>query len=342
MILKKLFGFNRDYRYWLTKGDGFLREERYADARDAFAEAMDELKKAGVEDASLLAEVRAKYGETGNRLGQMNLDEAGYALAGGNPSKAEEHLCVALELAEDGALRKRAEVMLREISSGLPKNAVSRETHACSGCGSDADHDSPESHGTDDLLDLDDRFELYIHTLPGDLPERYRSLGERFVSGCLLNLEGKGEEALRTFAGLAAEEENDIIHYEIALIYYRNGDLHNCESALRRAIDLNHMNPLGYFSLVQLLGETGRIAEALPFLQHMINNDLMPDQAKLLLGDAHVILQDEKSAMDCFSSVLSSPGYGKEAANRLIPLLEKQGRREDAAFLAKKFKKGCC
>ncbi len=342
MNIKRLFGFKRDYRYWLDKGDGFLRDERYADARDAFAEAMHQLENTDGENDSLLADMRGKYGEAGNRLGQMNLEEAGYALAGGNPRKAEEHLRVALDLAEDGALRKQAEDMLGEISAGRPEITMHRDAHSCSGCGDNADHGASDDHGTDELLHKDDRFELYIHTLPGDLPERYRSLGERFVSGCLLNLDGKGEEALRIFSGLAAEEENDIINYEIALIYYRIGDLSNCEGALRRALDLNPFNPLGYFSLVQLLGETGRIGEALPFLQYMINNDLMPDQAKLLLGDAHVILQDEKSAMDCFSSVLSSTGYGKEAANRLIPLLEKQGRSADAAFLAKKFKKGCC
>jgi hypothetical protein len=80
----------------------------------------------------------------------------------------------------------------------------------------------------------------------------------------------------------------------------------------------------------------------LPFLQHMINIEVIPDQAGLLLGDAYLLLEDENNAVDCYTRVLSSPGYAKDAAMKLIPLLEKQGRREDAAYLAKKFKKGCC
>jgi tetratricopeptide (TPR) repeat protein len=342
LILKKLFGFNRDYRYWLEKGDGLLNEEKYADARDAFSEAMRKMAESGVEDASLQAEVREKYAETGNRLGRMNLDEAGYAFAGGDTRKAEEHLRVALDLAEDAALRKEAENLFVELSADTPKITMDDEKHSCSDCADDAEHVAPESHRTDELLDMEDRFELYVHTLPGDLPERYKSLGAKFARGCLLNLDGQGEEALKVFTELSAIKENDIINYEIALTYYRKGDLNNCERALRRAIDLNAMNPLSYISLVQLFGETGRIAESLPFLQHMINNELVPDQARLLLGDAYILLEDDGSAVECYSRVLSSPGYAKDAAMKLIPLLEKQGRREDAAYLAKKFKKGCC
>ncbi|HTP66101.1 MAG TPA: hypothetical protein VMJ66_11980 [Geobacteraceae bacterium] len=341
MFLKKLFGFDRDYKYWQEKGDGLLKQERFADARDALGEAMGKMEAAGVADASLLAAVRDKYAEAGNRLGRLNLDEAGYALARGDREKAGEHLRMVMDLADDADLRKEA----AELLAGMTDDATPEKTdspHSCSGCSDTTRHTGDEGYETDDALHMEDRFDLYIHTLPCDLPERYRDLGEEFAQGCLMSLGGRGEEALGVFAGLSAAGENDIIAYETALIFYRKGDLAGCEKALRRSIEINGMNPLGYFSLVQLMGETGRIAEALPFLQLMINNELLPDQARLLLGEAHILLGDEESAMDCYSGVLSSKGYAQEAAMKLIPLLEKRGRREDAAYLAKKFKKGCC
>ncbi len=341
MVLKKLFGFKKGYDYWLEKGNGYLLEERFADARDAFGEAMEKMESGGTVDASVLAEIREKYIESGNRLGRLNLDEASYAL-GSNRRKAEEHLAMVLELAQDANLRREAEEMISRINQPAPVKASPVADHSCSGCGDAAHHGSAEGHETDELLRMEDRFDLYIHTLPGDLPGRYKSLGEEFAQGCILIRDGRGEEALRLFGRLPGAVESDIVNYEIALVHYQNHDMDECEKALRLAIRLNPLNPLSYFSLVQLFGETGRIAEALPFLNHMINNELVPDQATLLLGDVHLMMGDELEAVECYSRVLSSPGLAKDAALKLIPLLERQGRAADAAYLAKKFSKGCC
>lgn len=341
-FLKKIFNFNKDYRYYLEKGDAYLHDERFADARDSFAEALQKLALSEAPDASLQAMINEKFVETGNRLGWLNLAEAEYALAGGNPEKAREHLHVIMDLAEDAALRSKADNYFKQMDSAKPAKPVDAVDHSCSDCSGHSDGSAQESHGMEETLAAEDRFELYIHTLPGDLPERYKSLGEKFACACLLSRDGHGEAALKIFAELSSGEENDIVDYETALIYYHGGDLDSCERLLRRGIDLNDTNPLCYLALVQLFGETDRVNEALPFLQHMINIELIPDQASLLLGDAYILLEDENSAMDCYTRVLSSPGYAKDAAMKLIPLLEQQGRREDAAYLAKKFKKGCC
>lgn len=343
MFLKKIFNFNKDYRFYLEKGDRYLHEERYSDARDSYAEALQKLEMSEAPDASMQAMIREKFAETGNKLGWLNLAEAEHAMTSGNPPKAGEHLHIVMELAEDAELRKMAQDYFLEMASANPpKKAIDVDNRSCFGCADDSFVGEKESHGMEDSLTAEDRFELYIHTLPGNLPERYKSLGEKFTYGYLLNRDGQGEAALKVFKELSGEEENDIIDYETALIYYNNGDLNNCERLLRRSIELNGMNPLSYLALVQLFGETGRVQEALPFLQHMINIELIPEQAGLLLGDAYTLLEDENSAVDCYTRVLSSPGYAKEAAMKLIPLLEKQGRQEDVAYLTKKFNKGCC
>ena len=90
MFLKKLFGFNKDYRYYLEEGDRYLHEERYADARDAFAEAMQKITESDEEDVSVGSLLREKFAETGNRLGLLNLSEAEHALNIGDHKKAED------------------------------------------------------------------------------------------------------------------------------------------------------------------------------------------------------------------------------------------------------------
>jgi hypothetical protein len=62
----------------------------------------------------------------------------------------------------------------------------------------------------------------------------------------------------------------------------------------------------------------------------------------LLLGEVYLLLEDETRAVEIYSQVMSSPKHAREAAEKLIPLLERQGRPEEAAYLAKKFMKGCC
>ena len=342
MFLKKLFGFNKDYRYYQEKGDRYLQDERYADARDAFAEAMQKMAECNAGDVSMGSMLREKFAETGNKLGELNLSEAEHALSNGDYIKAEDHLRIVTELAEDAALREKAEELLTELVTESPRNKINDTSHSCFSCGDDSAQSAHESHAVDKQLAAEDRFSLYIHTLPGDLAERYAGLGENFAHGCILNLDGDGEGALKVFAELSVEEDNDILDYEIAIIYYRKGDLKNCERLLRKAIELNGLNPLCHIGIVQLLVETNRAVESLTFLEQMINADLLPDQARLLRGDVYLLLEDETRAVESFSQVLSSSKHAKEAAEKLIPLLEKQGRPEEAAYIAKKFMKGCC
>jgi tetratricopeptide (TPR) repeat protein len=339
MFFKKLF--NKDHLCYIEKGDRYLREERYADARDAFSLAIGILEKDG-DSGSLRASILEKLTETGNRLGSLNLAEAEYALHRSELKKAGDHLALVLELAQDAALREKAAGLLEGLVVESAPQGLKDNSDSCAGCAKDTGELSRESHVGDEQLAEEDRFELSIQPLPGDLPKRYAALGAKFMNGYLLVHDGADEAASMIFEELRAVEENDILDYELALIHYRRGEAEKCESLLRRAIEMNGVNPLCYFGLVHLLAETGRVAEAMPFLELMLERELLPDQARLLLGDAYLMLEDENNATDCYTQVLSSPNFAKEAAGKLIPLLEKNGRAEDAGYLAKKFSKGCC
>ncbi len=343
MFLKKLFNFGKDYNYYLEKGDRYLADEQFADARNAYGEALEKIEASGEADFSRIEALRQKIALTGNMLGRLNLVEAEHAISGEDIKKAEEHLHIVMDLADDTTLRENAEKLLAALGSRAPEAARVEAVHSCGSCEErDTDTGNDDRHGVDENITGEDRLALYFQTLPGDLPERYGGMGEDFARGCLLNLDGNGEEALRVFEKLSADTESDILNYEKAIIYFHNGDSGECERLLIKAIGLNPSNPLCNIGLVQLYTETGRGPEALQVLEQMIASDVIPEQARLMQGDVYTLLQDEPNAVECYSKLLTSPKFAREAAERLVPILERRGRSEEAAYLAKKFGRGCC
>lgn len=342
MFLKKLFGFGKDYNHYLEKADRYLAAERFADARIAYGEALEKLEASDAAVAYLIGPVRQKIALTGNMLGQMNLVEAEYARAAGDRKKAEDHLRIILDLADDATLRDTATKLLAGLDVVVQDAPLGMAGHACTSCG-----EQGEEEGEVDLPDLsdaisrEDRLALYYQTLPGDLPERYAAMGEEFARGCLLNLEGDGAGALRVLEGISAGRENDILAYEKAILYFHQGATEKCEQLLLHASSLNPANALCQIGLVHLYAETGRESEALRVLARMIEGNLLPEQALLMQGDLYLQMQDESKAVESYSRLLTSSALAKDAAHRIIPLLERQGRGKEAEFLAKKYAKGC-
>lgn len=340
MLFKKLLNIKKDYRYYLEKGEKYLADDRYAEARDSFSDALEMIGDAG--DQSLTASIREKYEEAGNRLGDLNLTEAEHAVRSGDIGKAEEHLRMVLELAKDSSIRERAEKVLAETVSGNPQEILGREIDSRAACKGALEEEDHEPNGFDEGMGAEDRLALYFHSLPGDLPERCAAMGEKFARGCILNLDGDKEGALLLFEEISAEGENDILDYEMAIIYYHMGKTARCEELLLRSIELNALNPLCHIGLVHLYTDTGRHSMALPVLEGMIEKGIVPEQALIMLGETHAMLGDEINAIESYSRLLPSPRFGVEAAGRIIPLLEKNGRLEEASYLKKRFAKGCC
>lgn len=341
MFLKKLFKFGRDYRHYLEKADSCMAAEQYADARNAYLDALERLGDCA--DPSLPSNIRQKIAMAGDMLGRLNLVEAEHALAVGNRKKAEEHLQIIMDLAEDSNLRETAERMLSapaaETAGAVPMEAI----RGCVSCGVSANGADTDDHAeADDSISGEDRLTLHFQTLPGDLPERYAGMGEKFARGCMLNLQGDGAGALRVFEELSPDVENDILDYEKAILYFQRGEADSCERLLVKALGLNPGNPLCNIGLVQLYTETGRESEALEVLARMIASGVVPEQAMLMQGELYSLLGDEAHAIESYSKLLAAPQYAREAAVRIIPLLQGQGRDQEAAYLVKKFAKGCC
>jgi tetratricopeptide (TPR) repeat protein len=343
MFLRKLF--SKSPEQLRAKADQLLAGGRYAEARALYEDVLEALPEDEVNrgERAFLVE---RIAETGNLLGKLNLDEADAAMRNGNHAKMEEHLRLALALADDVAVREKAESMLTREQADVPAPqpaSTHSGHHNCSGC-------SPSHHPAEQALfdhvdgevSQEEQFQLLIATLPQPLPQRYALMGEKFAYAYLLAHAERLEEARLVFEELAAVEDNDILLCEYALTLFRLGDPSRCETVLKRAIDLNNDNPLCHLSLAQLYIAYQHYDVAIAQLKRMLEHQLLPEQSLLMLGDVYLLHGDAESGLDTYAKAMEVPALRKATAERLVPLLHERGRSDEAAFLVKTYLKGCC
>lgn len=339
-----MFGrfFKKDYRYYINEGEKYLAAEHYADARTAFNEALEKIDGDSTAEDELKSDVKGKIAFAGNRLGLVNLKEAEHAIQSGNTAKAREHIQLVMQLAEDVTTREKAEILLQHMTINDSSVVAPASSSGCASCNG-VTHKTVENREiSDEHLSPADRFLLMVQTLPEELPQRYAGLGEKFAYAYLTAHEGDHDAALQLLEELNETGECDIYHYEISLIHYGKGDLSRCEWHVQRALELNGTNSLCWLALAQLHADAGHLQEALLVLDHMVMNGFLPDQARILQGDIYHAVGEMDKSIACYTELLASPGSARTAAERLVPLLESQGRSAEAEFLYKKHLKGCC
>jgi pentatricopeptide repeat protein len=355
MFLSKLFKKEKDHRHYLAKGGKYLADERYADARVEFMEALKACPAGSSQDEQ---EIRAGLATAGNTLGELNIQEGQHAATAGELEKAFDHFTLAGELAFDQTIKAMAREGLRKLqraAQAQPAPEPQQQAHGGGGCG-DGHHHGGSSCGScsstgayyqlpvqeNEHPDLDDeeRFNLMVQPLP--LAERYLELGPAFAKAYLLIHDGNDAAAFPILKEMLVSADNDIVIYEVALIMYRSGQVHECDKLLRRSLQLNPTNSMTYMALIHLLTETGRLPEAIETVQTMMELEVLPDQAQFMLGELKELAGDEAAAFEAWSKALEFPSVAKAAAERLVPILAKQGRHDEAKYLTKNFLKGCC
>ena len=337
--------FKKDYLHFLAQAGKHLAAERYADARVDFLEAQSRCPEEAEAESR---QIRDGLSLAGNHLAELNLEEGGHALHAGDLKKAFDNYTLARELADDPKLQARAEAGLKMVDEpqpapdpqGAPVRAVQNGS-SCASCKDTGPLGTPlEDPGQG--MHEDDRFFLLVQPLPGDLPARYCAMGEKFALAYLLIHDGNDAGALPILQEMLLSSENDIVIYEVALIMYRAGRVHECEELLNRALKLNPGNAACYLALVHLKADARKFAEAIGVLTRMMGQGILADQGQYMLGELHDASGNQVAALEAWSQALEIPSVAKPAAERLIPLLTSQGREAEAKFLAKKYLKGCC
>ena len=346
MFFGKLF--KKNHSHYLTQAGKHLAAERFADARFDFLEALKRCPGDAVSDER---EIRAGLNAAGDSLGLLNLQEGEHALQAVDLVKAFDHFTLAGELAVDEKIKVAARAKLASLqqsSAAAPIPSQGPSAHkahggsSCASCKDAGSHQPAEQNQPDSNLSEEDRFFLMIQPLQGDLAARYAALGEKFATAYLLVHDGNDTDALPILREILTSGDNDIVIYEVALIMYRAGQLHECEALLNRSLSINPGNSMSYLALVQLRAETGRYAEAIATVDLMMGLGIMPDQGQLMLGELQEAAGNEAAAFEAFTAALALPAVARSAAERLIPMLDKQGRLDEAKFLAKRYLKGCC
>ena len=342
-----LFG-KKDFRHYQNQGAKHLAAERYADARVDFQEALKLCPADAPQDA---AAIHQGLNQACNRLGELNLQEGEHALRGGEMQKAYDHFCLAADLAVDQGIKSRAHAEAAKLeqpaaaAAAAPAAAGNYKPHgggSCSSCKGHGDHNHVEPAPMEMSLSEEDQFFLMVQPLPGDLPNRYAALGPKFHKAYLMIHEGNDRDAFPILQEMLLSGENDIVLYEVALIMFRAGQIHESETLLNRAVALNPQNATVYLALVQLMAGGGRYPQAIAVVERMLELDILPDQAQFMLGELHEATGNTELAMELWSKSLEYPSVAKSAAERLIPILNRQGRKDDVKYLTKKYLKGCC
>lgn len=340
--------FKKNYRQLREKGDSLFAAERYADARLAYLDAQELVHTSA--DPQVEREYLAnRLSKIGDRLAELNIIEAEAAFRGGEMRKGSDHLELALELADDVAIREKAANLLAVQQSGAVASSHGHGhggghgSHGCASCSSS--HGSESAGMAPDLpehLHGEEQFHLLVQTLPGDLPQRYEDLGEKFAEAYLL-AHGDGlEAAVAIYQELLQRGESDILLCEIALLEYRLGRSSRCESFLKRAMALNGSNPLVHLGLAQFYIDNRRYVECIELLKEMLERQILHDQALLMLGDTYALSGKVEDAIDTYTRGLDMPALKKVSAERLVQILTAQNRRDEAAYLHKTYLKGCC
>ncbi|HBA87862.1 MAG TPA: hypothetical protein DCZ75_07670, partial [Geobacter sp.] len=308
-----LFG-KKDHRHYQTQGAKHLCAERYADARIDFMEA---LRLCPAEAAPEQQEIQLGLDQACNRLGELNIMEGEHAFNAGELEKADDHFSLAAELAVDPEIKKMARGALLKLQQpasakgAAPAKAAApaHKAHGGSSCSSCSGHDHggeelQESHGMD--LSEEDRFHLMVQPL-GDLAPRYSDLGPKFMKAYLLLHDGNDAAAFPILQEMLLSGENDIVFYEVALIMYRAGRIHESEGLINKALSLNPTNSMCYMALVQLMAGSGRYPEAIAVVNRMLELGVMADQAQYMLGELHEASGDEDAAFEIWSRALEIP-----------------------------------
>src|SRR5512133_1377470 len=105
MFFSKLF--SKDCRACREKGDKLFNAGSYAEARVYYQDALQKIDTV-TDRAAMHDYLLSRLSAAGNLLAEMNIVEAETALRMGNSAKADEHLHLALALADDVTIREKA------------------------------------------------------------------------------------------------------------------------------------------------------------------------------------------------------------------------------------------
>jgi tetratricopeptide (TPR) repeat protein len=327
----------------LAKGDRLYEQKRFFEARSVYEDGLQRLPNAGNEngDGAIALIFNDKISKANRELALLNIGEAEFALSRGEHAKAAEYLELAKTLTDDNSLREKAETLLGSFMENTNETSkLAPSANGCHSCGSMEPELNAATHCEDADLSPMDYFDLLIRQLPGEMYNRYATLGEKFAYMYLAESSDEHERALELLEDWYEGSSRDIYYYEKGLILHRLGDVRRAKACFHDAISENVANPLPYLGLALLMIDSGCFDEAASHLDTMISNEILLEHALLLRGDICQHIGDLDGAIKLYGMLLST-SFARTAAEKVYVLLMQCGRQQEAESVFKKYLKGC-
>lgn len=222
-----------------------IKERRFADAC-RLVDDMD-VESMSVSDREDLKHLRINAGD---ELARLNLGEALGLKNCGKEAQAEEHFLLALEKVCSSDLKSEIEQAQAETVDHTADDLTSGAQSGCGGCSSGKlveidEYIAPE--------DVDLQMELILTSYPEALAIRYQAKGKLFQEGFLQAQSGQDEEALKLWAQVESDDQDDLYYFELGSLLGRVGELDKARQMLETALSKNSGLLLAVESLIPIM-----------------------------------------------------------------------------------------
>jgi tetratricopeptide (TPR) repeat protein len=285
------------------------------------------------------AELTELLDQAGDRLAELNLQEAEAFLRAGDEARAREHLELAASLAAEAGLRARILALSpRREAPPRPATPIPAPILAPScGCGSecstpgpapDSPLDTPSPADTD--LDLDTRLDLCLGGYPEGAVDRYLALGAPLKAAVVLAHGGETQAALEAFAEVPAADQQEDFHYERGVLLARQGEVDAAAADLERCLDLDPAHPLAGDVLFNLLLGAGRLEPAATLVQRVETAGCPASFCLARRAILQAVAGDYDQALPLAEAAYGAGSREGELLILFAQLLERQGRVDQA------------
>lgn len=215
-LFDKLFG--RDWSYYLNKSIKFASDDDYGEAMNCLDHAM-----ALANDDDAKSKIQDKKNEYKHVIYSKAFEQAKIYLRNGEHEAAQTAIDRAARHVQNDDERNKLNELI-ENGNELHKAEINNEQNPL-------DDDKTE-------LDSDDKWSLYVTSLPFDKAQHYDELGQEFKNAWILLQEEKFEPAIRGLEDVYKKHPDDpYIMTELGRAYYGNRQFDKADALLKKSDD---------------------------------------------------------------------------------------------------------
>lgn len=275
----------------------------------------------------------------GDELARLNLGEALGLRNCGKETQAEEYFQQALEKVCSSDLKAEIE-QAQAATAGYGVEEQSRDVQSgCASCSSGNlveidDYVAPE--------DVDLQMELILTSYPDDLANRYLEKGKLFQEGFLRAQSGQDEEALKLWAQVKADEQDDIDCFELGALLGRVGELDQARRMLEKALSKNSGLLLAVEALIPVMVALDDFKGAEKKLRHLLEQGVDPGFCHAQLAMVYYRQGETEQSVSAVRLALAAGMTEQSFQVFAAKVLEHSGAIDEAEEILKKLPASGC